>query len=72
MLMENLTTVTENLRKDIQLSAVIAKGYLPDMKEAPNKNVDLMYVVRIHYKFHKFATGVSNRYYPMHHAYVEK
>jgi hypothetical protein len=42
------------------------------MNEAPNKNVDLIYVVRIHYKFHKPATGVNNLYYPMRHAYVGK
>lgn len=71
ILMEKLTTVTENLRKVIQLSAVITNGYLPDMNEAPKK-VHLMYVVRIHYKFHKLATGVSNRYYPMHHTYMGK
>jgi len=70
--MENLTTVTENRRKDIQLSAITINGFLPDMNEAPNKNFDLMYVLPIHYKFHKSATGLSNRYYPMHHAYVGK
>lgn len=51
---------------------VIINGCLPDMNEAPNKNVDLRYAVRIHYKFHKPATGVSNRCYPMHRAYVGK
>jgi hypothetical protein len=69
--MKNLTT-KENIRKVIQLSAVIINRYLPDMKEAPNKNVDLRYVVGIRYKFHTPATGVSNRYYPVHHAYVGK
>ena len=72
ILMENLTRVTENLRKNIQLSAVKTNGYLPDMNKAPNKNFDLMYVVRNHYKFHKPATGVSNRYCPTYHAYVGK